>query len=44
MRKRKGKDKMGEEYVEADEENGKNWQEATRLVKNRKAFPLADAT
>jgi hypothetical protein len=31
---------MGGAYLEADEEKGKNLQEATRLVKDRKAFPI----
>lgn len=31
---------MGGAYVEAEEEKGKNWQEATRLVKDRKAFAI----
>ena len=26
--------------MEAEEEKGKNWQGATRLVKDRKAFPI----
>jgi hypothetical protein len=31
---------MGGTHVEAEEEKRKNWQEETRLVKDRKAFPI----
>jgi hypothetical protein len=31
---------MGGAFVETDEEKGKNLQTATRLVKDRKAFPI----